>query len=288
MTETETDDFRDRLATGYAGLSPQLRRAADFVAANGPEVATRSLRQIAAAAGVPPPTLSRLARALGFAGYEELRELARAEIGRRRVSFADRARALQAGDAERSLLVAQAQAAIGNLETLVDETDPERLAAAARLLALAPRVCVVGALASAAFADYLGYLGSMALPGWRVPLRDESAVAALTTLTPGDAVLAISFRPAARRTVEAVRLARGRGARVVAISDGPGNPVAGLADLGITAATESPHFFTSYVAALVLAETLIAMAVREAGAAAEARIAEVEAAQRAFAERWAE
>ena len=57
--------FKDRVAAGYAGLSPQLRRAADFVAANGQEVATRSLRQVAAAAGVTPPTLSRLARALG-------------------------------------------------------------------------------------------------------------------------------------------------------------------------------------------------------------------------------
>ncbi len=39
--------FSDRVAAGYAGLSPQLRRAADFAAANGQEVATRSLRELA-------------------------------------------------------------------------------------------------------------------------------------------------------------------------------------------------------------------------------------------------
>ena len=73
---TSDPSFSDRVAAGYAGLSPQLRRAADFVAANGQEVATRSLRQVSVAAGVTPPTLSRLARALGFDSYEALRELA--------------------------------------------------------------------------------------------------------------------------------------------------------------------------------------------------------------------
>ena len=285
---TSEPTFRDRLAAGYGDLSPQLRHAADYLAGNAQEAATRSLRQVAAAAGVAPPTLSRLARALGFEGYEELRDLARAEIGRRQVSFAERAHALQAGRDEGSLLVEQARAAVGNLETLVDETDPARLLAAARLLARAPRVCVVGALASAAFADYIGYLASMAFTGWTVPLRGEASVAALSALGPGDAVLAISFRPAARRTVEAVRLARERGATVLAITDGPGNPVAGMADLGFAAATESPHFFTSYVSALVLAEALVTMAVRESGASGEARIARVEAAQHAAGERWSE
>ena len=35
----DNGNFRDRVAAGYAGLSPQLRKAADFVAANWQEVA---------------------------------------------------------------------------------------------------------------------------------------------------------------------------------------------------------------------------------------------------------
>ncbi len=277
------------MAAGYAGLSPQLRRAADFVAANGQEVATRSLRQVAVGAGVTPPTLSRLARALGFDNYEGLRELAREEIGRRRISFAERARALQRGRGEGALIHSQAAAAIGNIETLADETDPDRLEQAARLLAGAGRVCLIGGMSSAAFADYLGYMANLALGGWEVAGTGSGmATAALVDYGPGDAVLALSLQPAARRPVEAVRLARERGAAVVAITDGPGNPLAGLADLGFTVATESPHFFTSYAAALVLIETLITMVVREAGEVAEARIARIEAHLRALGDYWPE
>jgi DNA-binding MurR/RpiR family transcriptional regulator len=114
------------------------------------------------------------------------------------------------------------------------------------------------------------------------------ATAALVDYGARDAVLALSILPAARRPVEAVRLARQRGATVIAITDGPGNPLAGLADLGFTVATESPHFFTSYAAALVLIETLITMVVREAGETAEARIAKVEAAHRTMGDYWPE
>ena len=281
--------FKDRVAAGYAGLSPQLRRAADFIAANGQEVATRSLRQVAAAAGVTPPTLSRLARALGFDSYEALRELAREELSRRRTSFAERARALQNGEADGAMILGQAQAAIGNIETLVEETDQARLEEAARLLAGARRVCLIGGMSSGAFVNYIAYMANMVQGGWQVAgLGGGTGTAKLIEVGPGDAVLAITITPAYRRTVEAVRLARGRGARVVAITDGPHNPLAGLADIGFTVVPESPHFFTSYAAALVLIETLMTMVVREAGAAGEARIAEVEAAHRALGDYWAE
>jgi DNA-binding MurR/RpiR family transcriptional regulator len=284
-----SESFRDRIAARYAGLSPQLRRAADFVAANGQEVATRSLRQIAAAAGVPPPTLSRLARALGFASYEALRELARGELSRRRVSFAARARALQEGHGPGSLVARQAGAAVANIEALVNEIDPARLDRAVRRLGRARRVWLAGDMSSGAFVDYLGYMARMALPGWTVIGPEGGAlVPALADCGPEDVVLALSIQPAARRTVEAARLARERGAQVIAITDGPGNPVAGLADLGFTVATESPHFFTSYAAALVLIETLVTMVVREAGAAAGARIADIEAAHHKLGHYWSE
>jgi hypothetical protein len=44
---TSDPSFSDRVAAGHAGLGPQLRRAADFVAVNGQEVATRALRELA-------------------------------------------------------------------------------------------------------------------------------------------------------------------------------------------------------------------------------------------------
>ncbi len=46
---------------------------------------------------------------------------------------------------------------------------------------------------------------------------------------------------------------------------GAASPASGLPGPGFTVATKSPHFSTSYAAALVLIETLVTMVVREAG-----------------------
>ena len=75
-------------------LSPKLRSAAEFVLAHPDEVATRTLRQVAKAADLTPPTFSRLARALDCDTYDDLRELCRSELKRRNRVLTDKAQTL--------------------------------------------------------------------------------------------------------------------------------------------------------------------------------------------------
>ncbi|MDJ0639616.1 MAG: MurR/RpiR family transcriptional regulator, partial [Paracoccaceae bacterium] len=89
--------IEERISKNYAGLSGKLQVAADYVAENPIDVATRSLRSVASTSGVSPATFSRLARALGYADYEALREDGRAAMGRKMASFSERAHALRSG-----------------------------------------------------------------------------------------------------------------------------------------------------------------------------------------------
>jgi hypothetical protein len=73
--------IRAAITANYADLSETLRTAADYLADNQLEIATRSLRAIAAASGVSPASYTRLARAIGFTDYEALREQARSFPG---------------------------------------------------------------------------------------------------------------------------------------------------------------------------------------------------------------
>src|SRR5262245_12880569 len=67
------DTVRTAIKSRYAAMSPQLRKGARFLLERPEEVATASMRAVAGHAGVTPVTLVRLARALGFAGWQELR-----------------------------------------------------------------------------------------------------------------------------------------------------------------------------------------------------------------------
>lgn len=288
MAEVET--IQDRIRHRYVELSPSLRRAADLVMEQPLEIATRSLRQIASESNLTPPTLSRLARALGYEDYGDLRDQCRNEASRREMSFAEKADALFALDdspyaTQGGFLLAQAKSSIANITALIESVDLVRLAAAADELAKARHVLLVGSMSGAAFMAYTNYVASIASGNWAMlDLPRSTNSSALLSLTDADVVLALSHRPYSRQTVNAVKIAHKAGAKVVAITDNPASPLLQHSNHSFIVNVESPQFFPSHVATLVLLESLLGMIVRRQGKDAQTRMAAIENLNRALGE----
>jgi len=280
--------IKDRIAEEYDDLSARLRAAADFVAENPVDVATRSLRSVSAASGLAPATFSRLARALGFSDYEAMRELSRNAVGRRYLSFSQRARRLQSEAVESEpLLQRQAAACIANIDNMSQTTDPARLEAAVDALHHARRVVLFGACGSTGLIDYMAYMGRYFTPDWQVAGRGGASLGAtMSELTGRDAVLVITKPPFARRAILCAEMAAVQGAAVIVLSDTHACPALKYATVGFILPTDSPQFFSSYAATLVLVETIIGMLVARAGPEAMNRIAEVEARNHRLGEYW--
>ena len=83
------------LADQFGDLTPELRKAAAYVLENPNDVGVSSIREIARVARVKPNTFVRMARSIGFDGYDDFREPFREEIRQGGTSFPDRARWLQ-------------------------------------------------------------------------------------------------------------------------------------------------------------------------------------------------
>ncbi|SMX33058.1 MurR/RpiR family transcriptional regulator [Actibacterium lipolyticum] len=282
--------IEEKIAAEYVGLSAKLKDAADYVAAHPVDVATRSLRSISTSSGLAPATFSRLARALGFESYEALRELSRSAIGRRHVSFSEKARRLQAESESGSqppFLQRQAAACIANIEATAQLIEPSRLEAAVEHLHNAERVTVYGAFGSTGIVEYLGYMGSYFSANWRIAGRLGASVSsALTDLAKTDAVIIITKPPFARRAILAAEMAKEKGAYVIVFTDSHTCPALQHASVGFILPSESPQFFSSYAATLVLLETIIGMLVARSGPKAKARIEEVEASNHRLEEFW--
>ncbi|MBY6122274.1 MurR/RpiR family transcriptional regulator [Mameliella alba] len=279
-----------RIAHRYGGLSHKLREAADYVIAHPVEVATRSLRSVSAASAVSPATFSRLARALDFTSYEELRELSRQAIGDQVVSFAEKATQLQTpGEEDASMLDRQAGACMSNIASLAQGIDRERLQEAVDALARARRVTVFGAFASHGIAEHLAYLANYFQSDWTVLSRAGSALsAAIGLLQPGDVFLVITKTPYARRAVFATQMARESGATTIVLTDTHASPALMHADLGFCVPSDSPQFFSSYVATLALMETLVAMLVAQSEDDIGEKIRLVEERNRRLGDFWAD
>jgi len=266
---TEFAAVKRRLEDAFPGLSPQLRQAARFVLDQPDDVALSSMRQLASRAGVHPSTMVRLAQALDYEGYADFREPFRERLRDGRGRYIDRARHLQARgrNAESAALVDDLLAAdLANLEQSFAAADVDRLTDCARALAAARRVYVVGLRSCYPIAFYFHY-------AWRM-FEDKAVLLdgqggtfadALRELGGDDAMLAISFLPYTRETVQAVAHARDHGATIVAITDSPVSPLARRADFPLIVATAGPSLFHSIVPGMAISQGLIALLLARGG-----------------------
>lgn len=279
-----SSEFDRRLQQNYAALSDQLKRAGDFVAANPIDTATRSLRAVAGTAGLPPATFSRLAKALEYPSFDALRDSLRDKIGERFQSFAERAEDItqDSGFAERHLVACRA-----NLTALEAHLDPETLAEAVEVLTSADRVFLFGALGATGIVEYFRYLAQFCVGTWEMVGRQGSSLGGgLADMGPRDVFLVVTKPPYSSRALRAVALAAERGARVIVMTDDRACPALRHATCAFILPTESPHFYSSYVATLTLIEILIGMVVGRTGDPARARIAQIEQSNRRLEEVW--
>ena len=285
---TQLTSIEDRIASRYSDLSAQLRRAADYVASNPIDVASRSLRAISASSGLPPATYSRLARALEFDSYEEIRELCRQAVGQRVESFSEKAAKLGQGDATTaSIIQRQTEAVIANIQQLNAQLDPDRVEAAAEALGQARRVVLFGAYGSTGIVEYLAYLAHYCMTNWVLAGRMGASLgAAMVDMGPKDALLIVTKSPYARRAIAAAQMAQDQGARTIIITDNHTCPALKFADFPFIVPSESPQFFSSYTATLALLESLMAVLVSRDPQATSHRIREVEQRNGGLGEFW--
>jgi DNA-binding MurR/RpiR family transcriptional regulator len=271
MKPDGTTDLLTALADGLDELTPETRKAATYVLENPNEVGISSIREIAEAANVKPNTLVRLARSVGFDGYDEFREPFREEIRRGTASFPDRARWLQSLEHEGKLGGLYADM-IGSTLRNIDETfagiDVDKLKGAADLIWASRQTFTLGVGVNSSNAQNFTYLAGTGMVQFHaVPRPGSTAVDDLVWADERDVLIAITCRPYRSEVVEAVRIAREQGVKVIGISDSPASPVITGSEFGFVIAVDTPQFFPSSVSTIALLETLLSFVI--AGASPE-------------------
>lgn len=285
---TGPDVFK-RIRAQFDTLTPELQRAARWVADHASETGFLSMRQQAKNAGVSAPTMVRLARALGFENYAALRRPFQETMAGRSIEYGRRASALQEAPEARR---------IGRLAREVSSSHVEDVQSVLSLNAASQIEAVVTAIAGARRVGFLGVRASFGIAfqfryAYNLIARNGVLFDGLggtvhdqvDTLDQGDVLVAISQAPYSAPTVEAVNAAARRGVTVVAISDSAVSPLARQAAHSLRYRADSVSFFPSMIAPLALVELLLARLAAKGGKAVLERLTEVEqrlADQRAY------
>ena len=259
----EFNEGAELLTRAYPKLSRQLKKCAAYIMDHPSEVATLSMRQLAARAGVPPSTMNRLARALGFRTYDEFRALYRDSINEQAAGYSLEGGQVYAVARESEFdhaLNAFQQAAITNIHTLFDHIDRTALERAVQALTDARTVIVVGMLTSESSANYLHHVAATGFRNWHLLARDSAELShQLESLAPGDVVVCIAVEPCAAESIRVARRAREAGARVIGITDRRTSPLAACSNDILLISIHSPNIFPSHVGATTLVEVLVGM-----------------------------
>ncbi|WP_170436228.1 MurR/RpiR family transcriptional regulator [Ruegeria arenilitoris] len=255
----------DRLTREWDALTPEAQKAARYVLENPADVGVSTVREIAEAANVKPNTFVRMARQVGFEGYEDFRAPFRDAIRRGTVSFPDRARWLQeigkSGELG-GLYADMVGAAIRNIEETFAGIDATRLQAAAEAICTSRQVFTLGVGVNNANARNFTYLASTGMKQFHaIPRPGSTPVDDLAWADEQDVLIAMTCHPYRTEVIEAVKLAREQGMTVVGISDSPASPVILNAQHGFVVAADTPQFFPSSVSTIALLETLLSFVV---------------------------
>jgi DNA-binding MurR/RpiR family transcriptional regulator len=265
------------LCSALPSLPLRLQQVGRFVAANDYDATTRSMRDLAGQAGADPAAFTRLAKALGYSGWDELR--ARLTEARRPAPsqpFSGRARGRRHGPGTDVALISDKleSEAAGLLRIAAGP-----VARAAEALHAAGRIWIAGFRSCRGVAELLTYELRLFRPN-AVHLVGGSGPwdLDLGAFHRGDAVVVIGFAPYSHPSVLSARAAHQSRATLIAIADSLIAPMAEGADqILLFEAAASPGFFPSLTGAIAIAQSLAAVTFSLGGAQAKKRLQDTEA-----------
>lgn len=255
----------ERLTEEWDALTPEAQKAARYVLENPNDVGVSTVREIAEAANVKPNTFVRMARQVGFEGYEDFRAPFREAIRKGAVSFPDRARWLQdirkSGDLG-GLYADMVEGAIRNLEETFAGIDADALKSAAEAIWSSRQVFTLGVGVNNANARNFTYLASTGMVQFHaIPRPGSTPTDDLAWADKRDVLIAMSMRPYRTEVVAAIEVAREQGLTIIGLSDSPASPIIRAADHGFVVAVDTPQFFPSSVSTIALLEILLSFVI---------------------------
>ncbi len=255
-------------------LSSAQRRIAQYILEHCAEVVLMTALQLGENAGASEATVIRLANALGYQGYPELKA-ALGEVMQDRLSAAERLKSHLEGPSTGNLVENVLRQDLDKGMEALTSLDDLSMRKAARALCEAPAVYVMAMRSARALSIYLrAYLS------WFRPLVQELSVDSFIeplALAPQDSlIVGISFPRYTRETVEHLRLAHKLGFRTLAITDSAESPLAEYADITLTAPCSHMAFIDSLVLPMSLLNALILQVAEDLGASAQQKLVNLE------------
>src|SRR3954464_11706035 len=239
-------------------FSRSQKDVAQYIVDHLDEAAFQTAEELARRANTSSSTVVRFSQALGFEGFPELQGAAREEYRRAHATpVAAGTPAAPLFSLDQSEFETALAADHVNVEETARKVSRSDVEAAIDAIATAPRVLIIGTDQMAFFASYLRHL--LALLDLRADIvasPSQGPPGKLARIAADTLVVGLSAGRPHPLVVRAMKLARHRKAKTVAITDATLSEVAKLAQVRLYYSSNSPAYVRSHTALLSMIQAL--------------------------------
>lgn len=239
-------------------FSRSQKDVAQYIVDHLDEVAFQTAEELARRANTSSSTVVRFSQALGFEGFPELQSSAREEYRRANAAAGG---AAPSAEPLFSLDQNEFETAVAsdyvNVEETARKVSRSDVEAAVDAIASADRVLICGTDQMAFFASYFRHLLMLLdLRAEIVASPSQEALSRLSRIDEGTLVIGLSAGRPHPLVVRAMKLARHRKARTIAVTDATLSEVAKLAGVRLYYSSNSPAYVRSHTALLSILQAL--------------------------------
>jgi DNA-binding MurR/RpiR family transcriptional regulator len=257
---TTPESLSTYIQARFDDFSRSQKDVAQYIVDHLDEVAFQTAEELARRANTSSSTVVRFSQALGFEGYPELQQSAREEYRRRHATTLPAGAAPPAAplfSLDQNEFETMLAADHVNVEDTARKVSRRDIESAVEAIATTPRLLVAGTDQMAFFASYLRHLLMLLdLRAEIVASPSQEALGRLSRIDDQTLVIGLSAGRPHPLVVRAMKLARHRKARTIAITDATLSEVAKLAQIRLYYSSNSPAYVRSHTALLAMIQAL--------------------------------
>ena len=252
----------ETIQTQYPSMSKVQQRISDYILANPESACFQSLKEFSLSVNASQVSVLRFVRCLGFSSYVELKKGLQSFIRRRVSPGEELSKALQSQENTRESMVEQVlQMDLDNIQKTFQALNMEDLDRVADILKHCATVHLAAQGGSLSLLPCLFIrLNSI---GIHVQYFDVESSIFPTNLNanirPTDAVIIVSFPKHNRQIIFLAEQLEKRGIPIVCITDRRVSEVANHATVSLPCVADTPLYYNSYAAAMVVANVLVSL-----------------------------
>ncbi len=253
------DDLKARVLQKNARLTATQKKIANFIIKNPQILALSSVRELETQLQTSKATIVRLAQALGYSGFQEMRKEMLKGMKRELDPLHRFRTMLNDGTKERHFFNQVVEQSKINLDKTLEMFNPQDFDKAVEIIKKSNYVFTMGMAISQFLAEITAYLlNRVSIKAFALSYGPLNFSEQIINMSKRDAIVAFSFPPYSAETIKAAEYAREKKIKLIVVTDKPTNEILAFSEVHFLVQVESVTMSNSIIGALALVYALAA------------------------------